>query len=55
MEDAAAGIEAARAGGFLSIGLGPQERVGMADLTLPSLQSVHLKDLQIRLDELNAS
>lgn len=55
VEDAAAGIEAARAGGFLSIGLGPQERVGMADLTLPSLQGVHLKDLQIRLDELNAS
>src|SRR5688572_23710483 len=31
VEDAAAGIEAARAGGFWSVGLGPDERVGRAD------------------------
>lgn len=42
VEDAAAGIEAARAGGFRSVGLGPQERVGQADIVLPSLEGVHL-------------
>jgi len=42
VEDAAAGIEAARAGGFLSLGLGPRERVGEADTVLESLAGVHL-------------
>src|SRR5215207_8531086 len=45
VEDAAAGIEAARAGGFRSVGLGPQERVAQADLVLPDLEGVHLQDL----------
>ncbi len=45
VEDAAAGIEAARAGGFRSIGLGPIERVGAAEVVLPSLAQVHLADL----------
>ena len=45
VEDAAAGIEAARLGGFRSIGLGPPERLGQADLVLPSLEGVHLSDL----------
>jgi beta-phosphoglucomutase len=49
VEDAVAGIEAARAGGFKSIGLGPRERVGMADLVLPGLEEVHLNDLLHRL------
>jgi beta-phosphoglucomutase len=52
VEDAAAGIEAARAGGFLSIGIGTGERVAMADLILPNLDGVHLSDL---LDRLNLS
>jgi beta-phosphoglucomutase len=52
VEDAAAGIEAARAGGFLSMGVGPRERLKEADLVLPNLQGVHLKDL---LDRLNMS
>ena len=50
VEDAAAGIEAARAGGFFSIGLGPRERFAMADLILPDLNGVKLKDLLDRLD-----
>jgi beta-phosphoglucomutase len=50
VEDAAAGIEAARGGGFRSIGLGPHERVGRADLILPDLNGVHLLDL---LNQLN--
>jgi len=45
VEDAAAGIEAARAGGFRSVGLGPEERVGKADVIFPSLAGVHLSDL----------
>lgn len=45
VEDAAAGIEAARSGGFRSIGLGPAERVGKADARFPSLAGIHLSDL----------
>jgi len=42
VEDAAAGIEAARAGGFHTVGLGPRERVGEAQVIFPSLAGVHL-------------
>jgi beta-phosphoglucomutase len=42
VEDAAAGIEAAIAGGFRSVGLGPDERVGRADIILSSLAGVRL-------------
>src|SRR5688572_2960807 len=45
VEDAAAGIEAARAGGFRSVGLGPVERVRKADVVFPSLSGVRLSDL----------
>lgn len=51
VEDAASGIEAARAGGFYSVGLGPRERVGRADVVLSSLEGVHLKDLLTALDK----
>jgi beta-phosphoglucomutase len=50
VEDATSGIEAARAGGFRSVGLGPRERVGKADISLPSLVDVHLNDLLSALD-----
>ncbi len=42
VKDAAAGIEAAHAGGFLCLGLGPAERVGWSDVTRPSLEGVKL-------------
>src|SRR5450759_1122504 len=42
VEDAAAGVEAGKAGGMWTVGLGPVESVGMADLVLPSLEGVHL-------------
>jgi beta-phosphoglucomutase len=45
VEDAAAGIEAALAGGFRSVGLGPLDRVGKANVIFPSLDGVHLSDL----------
>lgn len=48
VEDAAAGIEAAHTGGFHTIGLGPRERVGDADIVLDSLNGVHL-DAILRL------
>jgi len=49
VEDATAGVLAARAGGFLSIGLGPTERVSMADLVLPSLEGMHLEQILAHL------
>jgi kojibiose phosphorylase len=45
VEDAAAGVEAAKAGGFRTIGLGPVERVGEADLVLPNLSQMRLSDI----------
>jgi beta-phosphoglucomutase len=54
VEDAAAGLEAARAGRFRSIGIGPPERVGMADLILPNLEGVSLKYLLAKLEKSRA-
>jgi beta-phosphoglucomutase len=45
VEDATAGVEAAQAGGFRTIGLGPIERVGNAKLVLPDLSKAHLPDI----------
>lgn len=50
IEDAAAGIEAARSGSFRTIGLGPRERVGEAEVVLPNLSGVKLVDLLKALD-----
>ncbi|MFO7584699.1 MAG: beta-phosphoglucomutase [Anaerolineales bacterium] len=47
VEDAAAGIEAALAGEFWTIGLGPQARVAKAHHILPSLENVRLADLLV--------
>ncbi len=45
VEDAASGMEAALAGGFWAVGLGPEERVGAAHVVFPSLEGVHLSDV----------
>jgi kojibiose phosphorylase len=45
VEDAAAGVAAAKAGGFYTVGLGPRERVGEADVVYPSLENVHLDQM----------
>ncbi len=45
VEDAAAGIEAARVGGFHTVGLGPRERVGGGDVILNSLNGVKLSTI----------
>jgi kojibiose phosphorylase len=40
VEDAAAGVQAAISAGMISVGLGPRERVGMADRVFGSLEGV---------------
>lgn len=45
VEDAAAGVAAAKAGGFFTVGLGPLERVGAADAVFPSLDGVDLEQM----------
>jgi len=51
-EDAKSGIDAARAGGFYSVGIGPEDRVGHADLRFGTMAEAtwfevkfHFKDL----------
>jgi len=51
VEDAAAGIEAALAGGFRTIGLGPPERIGKAELVLPGLAGQRLESILAALGE----
>ena len=51
VEDAAAGIAAARAGGFRTVGLGPCERIGEAEVIFPSLAHVHLNDILASLPQ----
>ncbi|WP_013324824.1 beta-phosphoglucomutase [Gloeothece verrucosa] len=45
VEDAASGIDAASLAGMLTVGLGPVERLGKANLVLPNLENVHWADL----------
>ncbi|MGD2178235.1 MAG: beta-phosphoglucomutase [Anaerolineae bacterium] len=45
VEDAASGVEAALAGGFWTVGLGPEDRVGAAHAVFPSLEDVTLEDM----------
>ncbi|GAP14341.1 beta-phosphoglucomutase [Longilinea arvoryzae] len=48
-EDAAAGIEAARAGGMWAIGIGPHERLKNAHWVYPGLNEISVTDLLDRL------
>ncbi len=45
VEDAASGIEGARAAGMATVGIGPEERVAAADMGLPNLEGVSLATL----------
>jgi len=49
VEDAAAGIQAAKSAGMFTIGIGPRQRVGAADLVLNSLAESKLSDIIRRL------
>lgn len=51
IEDAAAGIDAGKAAGMHTLGLGPHQRVGHADLVLPDLDGVRLSDILQKLHE----
>jgi len=51
VEDATSGVEAALAGGFWTVGLGPPERVGAAHVVFPSLEDVHLRDILFALEK----
>lgn len=47
VEDATAGVESGKRAGMHVLGLGPQERVGEADMVRPSLDGLHLADVQV--------
>lgn len=53
-EDAKAGVAAAKTAGMYTVGLGPVERVGQADLVFPDLSSVTLTDILQRLSPVNS-
>jgi kojibiose phosphorylase len=46
-EDAAVGITAAKAANMWAIGLGPEDRVGAADVVLPNLAGVKWEELSV--------
>ncbi len=45
IEDADAGVEAAKNGGMRAVGIGPAERFQHADKVLPDMKNKHLQDL----------
>jgi len=51
VEDAASGVEAALAGGFWTVGLGPKERVGAAHAVFPSLEGITLRAILDALEQ----
>ncbi len=52
VEDATAGVEAAHAAGMRAVGLGPIERVGAAELVLPSLEGQRASDIISRIEKI---
>ncbi len=51
-EDAEAGIDAAKAGGFYAVGIGPEERVGHADIRFDSMARATLFEVKSHFNEL---
>ena len=49
-EDAAAGIDAALAGGMMTVGIGPRERVGRAQMIIPGFSGITVTDILARLE-----
>lgn len=54
VEDAEAGVEAGKAAGMRTLGLGPEQRVGAADYCLPDLDGVSLAKLRKIIPHLTA-
>jgi beta-phosphoglucomutase len=48
-EDAEAGISAAKHAGMRTVGLGPAERVGHADVVLAGMEGLHVRDILAKL------
>lgn len=51
-EDAEKGIDAAKAGGFYSVGIGPEERVGHADLRFDTMKQATLFEVKSHFKDL---
>lgn len=51
IEDAEKGIDAAKAGGFHTVGIGPEERVGHADLRFDTMKQATLFELKSHFKE----
>ncbi|NKI32792.1 beta-phosphoglucomutase [Croceivirga thetidis] len=51
-EDAEAGVDAAKAGGFYSVGIGPEERVGHADVRFETMKEATLFEVKSAFGEL---
>lgn len=51
-EDAEAGVDAAKAGGFHSVGIGPEERVGHADVRFETMKEATLFEVKSAFGEL---
>lgn len=51
-EDAEKGIDAAKAGGFYSVGIGPEDRVGHADVRFDSMKEATLFEVKSRFKDL---
>ena len=51
-EDAEAGIDAAKAGGFHSVGIGPKDRVGHADVRFETMKEATLFAIKSHFSEL---
>ena len=51
-EDAEAGVDAAKAGGFYTVGIGPEERVGHADIRFDSMKEATLFAVKSHFEEL---
>ena len=45
-EDAESGVDAAKAGGLRSVGIGPEERVGHADIFFPDMESAGYAEIR---------
>ena len=51
-EDAEAGIDAAKAGGFHAVGIGPEERVGHADVRFDTMKAATLFEVKSHFGDL---
>lgn len=51
-EDAESGVDAAKAGGFYSVGIGPEERVGHADIRFNAMKDATLFAVKSHFEEL---